>query len=85
MVPSTRVKVLLKSRKNISEQLKVLRRFRKDIGVQEYIDSLTNDKCATEYVNYLIDRYYYNNKNAKKAKKNGLERTHKVILRVFDE
>lgn len=81
MVPSTRVKVLLKSRNNISQQLQVLRRFRKDIGVQDYIDSLTEDKYASEYVLYLIDKYYYN-KNPKKVRKNGLERTHKVLLRV---
>lgn len=79
MVPSKRVKVLLKSRKNISQQLQVLRRFRKDLGVQEFIDSVTEDEKASEYVLYLIDKYYYNKKDVKKAKKNDLEKEFKML------
>jgi hypothetical protein len=50
--------------------------------VQEYIDKLTNDEHTSKYILYLIDRYYYNNKNAKKANKTGLEKEFKVILRA---
>lgn len=68
------VKNLLASKNNISEQLRLLRRYRDRDDVQEYIKSLEENEYVTEYVRYMIDRYYYGNVDAKKAKKNCLEK-----------
>lgn len=75
------VKGLLESKTNISEQLKLLRRYNSNVEVQEYIKSLENNKYVTDYVRYMIERYYYGNPGAKKAKKNCVERMFKVVLR----
>ena len=74
------LKELLESKENISEQLRVLRKYRDRKDVQEYISELESE--TTDYVRYLIARYYYGNKNAVKAKKTPPERMFKVILRV---
>jgi len=75
------LKELIESKDNISEQLRVLRKYRKREDVQKYIDSLLKNEYVTDYVRYMIERYYYGNANAKKAKKNCVEKMFKVILR----
>ncbi len=76
----TIVKVLLQQKKNIIEQLKLLRSHRNIPEVQEYIDKVCNDDACTQYVRYLIDKYYYNKKGLVKPKKTGLECWGKIIL-----
>lgn len=75
------LKELIESKENISEQLKVLRKYRNRDDVQEYIDNLLNNEYVTDYVRYMIDKYYFGNKDAKKAEKNCVEKMFKVILR----
>lgn len=75
------VKKLLQQKDNIMDQLKLLRRNRNIPEVQEYINCLYTDTYASDYIKYLIDRYYYNKKHLVKPKKNGLEKTHKILLR----
>ena len=75
------LKELIESKDNISEQLRVLRKYREREDVKEYIDNLLKNKYLTDYVKYMIERYYFSNKDAKKAKKNCVEKTFKVILR----
>jgi len=75
------VKSLLVQKNNISEQLRLLRKHRNIAEVQEYIDNLYNRKYATEYLKYLIDRYYYNIKGLTRPEKNCLERMFKLLLR----
>ena len=63
--------------------------FRKEIGYIDnrrpaeikYIDDLLNNEYLTDYVKYMIERYYFSNKDAKKAEKNCVERLFKVVLR----
>ena len=74
------LKELLESKGNITEQLLVLRKYRDRKDVQEYISELERD--TTDYVRYLIARYYYGDKNAIKAKKTPPEKMFKLILRV---
>jgi len=74
------VKAILQQKKNITEQLKLLRSYRNIAEVQEYIDKLCNADACTEYVKYLIDKYYYNKKGLVKPKKTGLECWGKIIL-----
>ncbi len=71
----------ISKKKNISEQLILLRRNHNITEVQEYIDAIYNYKYTTDYVKYLIDRYYYGINNLVKPKKDAVERLHKVILR----
>ena len=75
------LKELIESKDNISEQLRLLRKYRERKDVQEYIKNLESNKYVTDYVRYMIDRYYYGNKFAIKADKNCVERMFKVILR----
>lgn len=75
------LKELIESKENISEQLKVLRKHRNRDDVQEYIDNLLKNEYVTDYVRYMIDKYYFGNKDAKKAEKNCVEKMFKVILR----
>lgn len=75
------VKNIIQQKNNISEQLKLLRRNRSIPEVQEYIDKMYNGKYASEYLKYLIDKYYYGKKNLIKPKKNGLETEFKLLLR----
>ena len=72
---------IISKKKNISEQLILLRRNHNISEVQEYIDAIYNYKYTTDYVKYLIDRYYYGINNLVKPKKDAVERLHKVILR----
>ncbi len=72
---------LLKQKENITEQLKLLRKNRNVPEVQEYIDTLYNHKNSSNYLKYLIDKYYYNKKNLIKPEKNGLENMGKLILK----
>ena len=74
------VKKIIDQKKNISEQLKLLRSNRNIPEVQEYIDVIYNHKYASPYLRYLIDKYYYNKKDLIRPEKNGLERMHKMIL-----
>ena len=75
------LKELIESKDNISEQLRVLRKYRNREDVKDYIDSLLKNEYVTDYVRYMIDKYYYGNKEAKKAEKNCIEKIFKVILR----
>lgn len=75
------VKNLIQQKNNISEQLRLLRKNRNIPEVQEYIDKIYNDKYASKYLKYLIDKYYYGKKNLIKPKKNGLEAEFKMLLR----
>ena len=75
------LKELIESKDNISEQLRVLRKYREREDVKEYIDSLLKNEYVTDYVRYMIDKYYFDNKEAKKAEKNCVEKMFKVILR----
>ena len=42
-------------------------------------------KYVTDYVRYMIDKYYFGNKEAKKAEKNCVEKMFKVVLRYDDK
>ncbi len=75
------VKKIIKKKQNISEQLKLLRTNRNIPEVQQYIEELYNNKYTSEYVKYLIDKYYYNKKNLVKPEKNALERMNKLLLK----
>lgn len=75
------LKELIESKNNISEQLKVLKKHRNRDDVKEYIDNLLKNEYVTEYVRYMIDKYYFGNKEAKKVEKNCVEKMFKVILR----
>ena len=75
------LKELIESKDNISEQLRVLRKYRNRQDVKEYIDNLLNNEYVTDYVKYMIDKYYFGNKEAKKVEKNCVEKMFKVILR----
>lgn len=72
---------IISKKNNISEQLILLRRNRNIPEVQEYIDIIYSYKYTTDYVKYLIDRYYYGIDGLIKPKKDAVERLHKVILR----
>ena len=72
---------LLESKDNISEQLRLLRNYSEQQDVKEYINSLLENKNVTDYVKYMIDKYYFGNKDAVKVEKNCVERTFKVLLR----
>lgn len=74
------VKNIIEQKNNISEQLRLLRRNRNIPEVQEYIDKMYNGKYASEYLKYLIDRYYYGKKNLIRPKKNDLETDFKMLL-----
>lgn len=74
------VKRLLAQKNNISEQLRLLRKNRNIVEVQQYIDSLYHHKYATAYLKYLIDKYYYGIKGLIKPEKNCLERMFKLLL-----
>lgn len=78
------LKELIESKDNISEQLRVLRKYREREDVKEYIDNLLKNEYVTDYVRYMIDKYYFGNKDTKKAEKNCVERVFKVILRYDD-
>lgn len=75
------VKKLLGQKNNISEQLSLLRKNSNIPEVQKYIDDLCNYKYLTDYMKYLIDRYYYNIKGLPRPKKNALEKMFKLLLR----
>ncbi len=75
------VKNIIEQKNNISEQLRLLRKNRNIPEVQEYINKLYNGKYASEYLKYLIDKYYYGKKNLIRPKKNGLEAEFKMLLR----
>lgn len=79
------LKELIESKENISEQLKLLRKYRNREDVKEYIDNLLKNDYVTDYVRYMIDRYYFGNKEAKKAEKNCVEKAFKVVLRYDDK
>lgn len=72
---------LIESKDNISEQLKLLRKHREREDVKEYINSLLENRYVTDYVRYMIDKYYFNNKEAVKVEKNSIERVFKALLR----
>ena len=49
------LKELIESKNNISEQLRVLRKYREREDVKEYIDNLLKNEYVTDYVRYMID------------------------------
>ena len=51
------LKELIESKDNISEQLRLLRKYRDREDVKEYIDSLLKNEYVTDYVRYMIDKY----------------------------
>ena len=75
------LKQLIESKDNISEQLRLLRKYRSREDVKKYIDDLLKNEYVTDYVRYMIEKYYFGNKEAKKAEKNCVEKMFKVILR----
>ncbi len=75
------VKNILIQKNNIYEQLKLLRENKEIPEVQKYIDNIYNDKYTSDYVKYLIDKYYYNKKDLIKPEKNGLENMGKILLK----
>ena len=75
------LKQLIESKDNISEQLRLLRKYRSREDVKKYIDGLLKNEYVTDYVRYMIDKYYFGNKEAKKAEKNCVEKMFKVVLR----
>ena len=79
------LKQLIESKDNISEQLRLLRKYRSREDVKKYIEDLLKNEYVTEYVRYMIDKYYFGNKEAKKAEKNCVEKMFKVVLRYDDK
>ena len=75
------LKELIESKDNISEQLRLLRKYRSREDVKKYIDDLLKNEYVTDYVRYMIEKYYFGNKEAKKAEKNCVEKMFKVVLR----
>lgn len=71
---------LILSKDNISEQLKLLRKYKDREDIQEYINNLKENKIS-DYMKYQIEKYYEGNKNAIKREKVGPERVFKVLLR----
>lgn len=71
---------ILKQKDNIIEQLRLLSKNSNIHEVQEYIDRLYNDTYASEYLKYLIKKYYYNKKDIKRVERNGLEKMYKLLL-----
>lgn len=73
---------LILSKDNISEQLRVLRKYRDRDDVQEYIKNIESreDYDKFLYTKYLIDKYYYNKKNLVKPDKNCIESFGKLQL-----
>ena len=79
------LKQLIESKDNISEQLRLLRKYRSREDVKKYIDDLLKNEYVTDYVRYMIDKYYFGNKEAKEAEKNCVEKMFKVVLRYDDK
>jgi len=75
------VNKLLLSKDNVSEQLILLKKNKDNKYVQEYIKLIESSEYLSEYMKYMIERYYYGNKDAIKAEKNCVEKTFKVLLR----
>lgn len=73
---------LILSKTNISEQLKLLRKYRDREDVQEYIKNIENGKYFNnfKYTKYLIDKYFYAKKDLVKPDKNGIESFGKLQL-----
>ena len=74
------VKSILQQADNVMDQLKLLCKNNDILEVQEYVSHIYNDKFASDYIKYLIDRYYYNKKGLIQPKKNGLENMGKIKL-----
>ena len=77
---SKTVKDIVEQKSNITEQLILLRRSRDKPEVQKFITNLYKNTFTSEYIKYLIDRYFYNKKNLIKPKKNCIERMFKITL-----
>ena len=73
---------LILSKTNISEQLKILRKYRDREDVQEYIKKIESGKYFNnfKYTKYLIDKYFYGKKDLVKPDKNGIESFGKLQL-----
>lgn len=73
---------LILSKENISEQLKVLRKYRDREDVQEYIKNIENGEFFDnfKYTKYLIDKFFYGKKDLVKPEKNGIESFGKLQL-----
>ena len=78
------VNELILSKDNLREQLLLLKKNSNNQYVQEYIKTLEESEYLSDYVRYMIDRYYYGNDNAIKKDKNCVEKTFKVVLRPVE-
>lgn len=78
------VNELILSKDNFTEQLILLSEHKDNKNVQEYIEGILNNEYTTDYVKYMIEKYYYKNKNAIKCEKKTLEKTFKVLLRPIE-
>lgn len=73
---------LILSKTGITEQLRLLRKYRDRKDVQEYIKGVEESSLFSnwKYTRYLIGRYYHNDRNAIKPEKNTLESISKLQL-----
>ena len=78
------VNELILSKDNFTEQLILLSEHKDNKNVQEYIEGILNNEYTSDYVKYMIEKYYYKNKNAIKCEKNSLEKTFRVLLRPIE-
>lgn len=78
------VNELILSKDNFTEQLILLSEHKDNKNVQEYIEGILNNEYTSDYVKYMIEKYYYKNKNAIKYEKNSLEKTFRVLLRPIE-
>lgn len=78
------VNELILSKDNFTEQLILLSEHKDNKNVQEYIEGILNNEYTSDYVKYMIEKYYYKNENAIKCEKNSLEKTFEVLLRPIE-
>lgn len=78
------VNELILSKDNFTEQLILLSEHKDNKNVQEYIEGILNNEYTSDYVKYMIEKYYFKNKNAIKYEKNSLEKTFRVLLRPIE-
>ncbi len=78
------VNELILSKDNFTEQLILLSEHKNNKNVQEYIEGILNNEYTSDYVKYMIEKYYYKNENAIKCEKKTLEKTFEVLLRPIE-
>jgi len=77
------VKGLLSEKQTVSAQLKLLGKHKDNPEVREYISRLESYEELSDYMKYLIEKYFYGNKDTPKAEKDELEKSQKVVLRII--